>query len=37
MGEKQHDQENPVKRYLGIALFLIGFLMLGMAIAEFLK
>jgi len=37
MSDKQHDQENPFKRYLGIALFLIGFLMLGMAIAEFLK
>jgi len=37
MGDKKHDQENPVKRYLGIALFLIGFLLLGMAISEFFK
>jgi len=35
MGDKKHDQENPLKRYLGIALFLIGFLMLGMAISGY--
>jgi len=37
MSDKQHDQENPVKRFIGIALFLLGFLMLGMAISGFLK
>jgi len=37
MSDKQHDQENPIKRYLGIALFLIGFLMLGMAVSGYFK
>ncbi|GAV19596.1 hypothetical protein MMIC_P0544 [Mariprofundus micogutta] len=37
MSKKEHDQENPLKRYLGIALFLIGFLMLGMAFSGFFK
>ncbi|ATX78752.1 hypothetical protein Ga0123461_0300 [Mariprofundus aestuarium] len=35
MSDKKHDQENPLKRYLGIALFLVGFLMLGMAISGY--
>ena len=37
MSNKQHDQENPVKRYIGIFLVLAGFLMLGMAISGFLN
>ncbi len=37
MNTKQHDQRNPLKRYLGIALFLVGFLMLGMAVSGYFK
>ncbi|ATX82804.1 hypothetical protein Ga0123462_1967 [Mariprofundus ferrinatatus] len=37
MSDKKHDQEDPVKRYIGIFLFLAGFLMLGFAINGFLN
>jgi len=37
MSDKQHDQESAVKRYFGIALFLIGFLMLGIALSGLFK
>ncbi len=37
MSDKKHEQENPIKRYLGIALFLVGFFMLGLAINGFLN
>lgn len=37
MSNKEHDQKDPVKRYIGIALFLTGFFMLGIAINGFLN
>lgn len=33
MDEQKHEQENPVKRLIGIILFMAGFLMLGIAIS----
>lgn len=37
MSKKEHDQENPIKRYFGIVLFLVGFLMIGIAISGFFQ
>lgn len=37
MSKRTHEQENIIKRYIGIALFLAGFFMLGLAINGFLS